>query len=130
MLSAVTTGSGNNVCRLNTTRLYRSGINTRAFARAADSLSSTRLRSVLVGAPGSGKGTHAASIMKRWPSVQSIVSGNLLRQEMAEETPLGRQAAEVMRQGGLLPDEIMIDLVRLFSWMQSVRIVVKRSTIH
>lgn len=83
----------------------------RSFASAAAARVDHKMRSVLVGAPGSGKGTHAASMIKRWPSLQSIVSGNLLRQEMAEETPLGLEAAQVMKEGGLLPDEIMVDLV-------------------
>lgn len=65
----------------------------------------------MVGAPGSGKGTHASAIQKRWPSVRSVVSGNLLREHIKAGTELGKSAEQVMRQGGLLSDELMVDLV-------------------
>lgn len=53
-----------------------------ALARAA--------RIILVGAPGVGKGTQTERLMKRFPELSSISSGDLLRKNVRERTPLGR----------------------------------------
>jgi adenylate kinase len=62
---------------------------------------------VLVGPPGAGKGTHGRRIAARrgWPHVSS---GDLLRDAVERETPLGLEAAEYMRAGTLVPDSIML----------------------
>lgn len=102
------------------TSMSCSGLASRLLATAASPSATTavprpteQLRAVIVGAPGSGKGTHSTAIVRLWPTVQNIVSGNLLRGEMEAQTPLGLEAAEVMRRGGLLPDDIMATLVGL-----------------
>jgi adenylate kinase len=66
---------------------------------------------VLIGPPGSGKGTQAARIAERY-RVPGISTGETLRAAGKEDTPLGRQAKAVMAAGGLVSDEIMIDLMR------------------
>ncbi len=46
---------------------------------------------ILVGAPGVGKGTQSERLMKKFPDLSSISSGDLLRKNVRERTPLGRQ---------------------------------------
>jgi len=50
-------------------------------------------RVILVGAPGVGKGTQTERLMQRFPQLQSISSGDLLRKNVRERTPLGTRAA-------------------------------------
>lgn len=52
-------------------------------------------RIILVGAPGVGKGTQTERLMKRFPEVASISSGDLLRKNVRERTPLGTMCAPV-----------------------------------
>ena len=49
-------------------------------------------RVILVGAPGVGKGTQAERLMKRFPQLAAVSSGDLLRNAVASRTPLGEQA--------------------------------------
>lgn len=69
------------------------------------------MRLVLLGAPGSGKGTQA-SRLKEALGVPHISTGDLLRAEVAAGTPLGRQAGEVMARGDLVSDEILLGMLR------------------
>ena len=73
-------------------------------------LASNNLRLVLVGPPGAGKGTQAQSLMDKL-GVPHISSGDLFRHNLRENTPLGIRAAEFMKQGLLVPDEVTIDIV-------------------
>jgi len=66
---------------------------------------------VILGPPGAGKGTQAGRISAEL-GVPHINSGDLLRAETAAGTDLGRQAAEVMSRGELMPDATVIELVR------------------
>jgi adenylate kinase len=68
-------------------------------------------RIVLIGPPGAGKGTQAALLAKRL-DVPKISTGDMLREAIAEGTPLGRQAAPLMERGELVPDELLIGIVR------------------
>lgn len=68
------------------------------------------MRLVLLGAPGSGKGTQAARL-KDALKVPHISTGDLLRAEVAAGTPLGRQAKEVMARGDLVSDEILLGML-------------------
>jgi adenylate kinase len=65
---------------------------------------------VLVGPPGAGKGTHGRRIAAKrgWPHVSS---GDLLRDAVERETPLGLEAAQYMKAGSLVPDSIMLSWV-------------------
>jgi adenylate kinase len=66
---------------------------------------------VLLGAPGSGKGTQAA-FLEAELGVKHIASGDLFRENLRNRTALGLRADEYMRQGALVPDEITIAMLR------------------
>ena len=70
---------------------------------------STRL--VFLGPPGSGKGTQAALLSDAFGLCQ-VSTGDILRQAVAEGTPLGREAKACMDKGALVPDEVVIGIVR------------------
>ncbi|KAK5171991.1 Adenylate kinase 2 [Saxophila tyrrhenica] len=69
-------------------------------------------RIILVGAPGVGKGTHAERMLKRYPQLSSISSGDLLRENVRNKTPLGIQAEALMKRGELVPDNMILRLIR------------------
>jgi adenylate kinase len=68
------------------------------------------MRMVLLGAPGSGKGTQAA-LLKQSLAVPHISTGELLRAAVAAGTPLGLQAKAVMESGALVSDEIVLSML-------------------
>jgi hypothetical protein len=68
------------------------------------------LRMLLFGKPCSGKGTLAARLSKKY-DISTISTGDLLRQHIAARTDIGRQAEGIVAAGGLLPDEMMLDLI-------------------
>lgn len=65
---------------------------------------------VLFGPPGSGKGTQSENIINTF-ELQHISTGDLLRSEVKEETPLGVEAKKFMDQGQLVPDEVVIGMI-------------------
>lgn len=65
---------------------------------------------VILGAPGSGKGTHSELLAKKFNFVH-ISTGDLLRKEVQEKTELGKKASEFIDKGELVPDEIVIRLI-------------------
>lgn len=69
------------------------------------------MRLVLLGAPGSGKGTQAQRMQKRY-GVPQVSTGDLLREAVAADSELGRAAQVVMRAGGLVADDIMLGIIR------------------
>jgi len=68
-------------------------------------------RVILVGAPGVGKGTQAERLMKRFPQLSAVSSGDLLRASVRERTTLGQQAEAAMKKGNLVPDEMILSLI-------------------
>ena len=70
------------------------------------------MRIILLGAPGSGKGTQAKKLMDDFGFPQ-ISTGNLLRQAIADGTEIGKQAKAIMAAGDLVSDEIVLDLIRV-----------------
>ncbi len=68
------------------------------------------MRLVLLGPPGSGKGTQAARL-KDYLQVPHISTGDLLRAEVAAGSPLGVQAKEVMARGDFVSDEILLGML-------------------
>jgi adenylate kinase len=70
---------------------------------------STRL--VFLGPPGSGKGTQAGLLADAFGLCQ-VSTGDILRQAVADGTPLGKQAKACMDQGQLVPDEVVIGIVK------------------
>ncbi|GAV52506.1 hypothetical protein ZYGR_0AG04970 [Zygosaccharomyces rouxii] len=69
------------------------------------------LRLLLLGAPGSGKGTQTSRLLMKLPQLHSISSGDLLRQEVSKNSEIGSIASNYISQGKLLPDELMTKLV-------------------
>jgi adenylate kinase len=69
------------------------------------------MKIVLLGPPGAGKGTQAEIICKNF-SIPHISTGDMLRDAIAKETALGKQAKEIMDAGNLVPDEVIINLVK------------------
>ena len=65
---------------------------------------------VLFGPPGSGKGTQSEKIVERFGLVH-LSTGNLLRQEISDKTPLGLEAKKFMDKGQLVPDEVVIGMI-------------------
>ncbi len=68
------------------------------------------LNLVLFGPPGSGKGTQSTKIIEQYKLVH-ISTGDILRAEVANETPLGVEARKFMDQGMLVPDEVVIGMI-------------------
>jgi adenylate kinase len=69
------------------------------------------VRIILFGPPGSGKGTQGELIQGKY-GFPKISTGDLLRQEVVEGTPLGNKAAVQMRKGGLVKDELVVEMVK------------------
>ena len=68
------------------------------------------MKIILLGAPGSGKGTLAKQISRDF-EIPQISTGDLFRAVMKEDTPLSRQIKPIMASGGLVPDEITISML-------------------
>ena len=69
------------------------------------------MRLILLGAPGAGKGTQASFICKKY-AIPQISTGDMLRAAVKAGTPLGVEAKKVMDAGGLVSDELIINLVK------------------
>lgn len=70
------------------------------------------MRIVLLGAPGSGKGTQA-SLLKEMYGIAHISSGDILRSEVARGTDLGQEAAGFMNAGRLVPDPLILAMIEV-----------------
>jgi adenylate kinase len=69
------------------------------------------MRIVMLGAPGSGKGTQAQRIQKDH-GLPQVSTGDLLRRAVADKTPLGLKAKKTMDDGGLVSDEIVLGMIK------------------
>ena len=65
---------------------------------------------ILFGPPGSGKGTQSDKLVEKYGLVH-LSTGNLLREEIAQKTPLGLEARSFMDKGQLVPDEVVIGMI-------------------
>ena len=66
---------------------------------------------IIFGPPGSGKGTQAAKIEEEF-GLKHLSTGAILRQEVAKGTPTGKEVGRVMAAGDLVPDDLIVDIVR------------------
>ncbi len=65
---------------------------------------------ILFGPPGSGKGTQSEKLIEKYGLIH-LATGNLLRQEIADKTPLGIEAKNFIDKGQLVPDEVVIGMI-------------------
>ncbi|MFT3932490.1 MAG: adenylate kinase [Chitinophagaceae bacterium] len=66
---------------------------------------------ILFGPPGSGKGTQSEKLMAKY-GLKHLSTGDLLRSEIANQTVLGLEAKKLMDQGQLVPDEVVIGMIK------------------
>ncbi|MBI4394630.1 MAG: adenylate kinase [Candidatus Omnitrophica bacterium] len=71
----------------------------------------TPLRIILLGPPGAGKGTHAKILSERY-ELAHISTGDILRSQIQEGTPLGKKAKSFIDSGKLVPDELVVEMMR------------------
>ncbi len=69
------------------------------------------MRVIFLGAPGVGKGTQADVVSQKF-GIPKLSTGDLLRESVARQTPLGKEAKGFMERGELVPDEVVIGLVK------------------
>jgi len=69
------------------------------------------MKLVLLGAPGAGKGTQAKKLIDKY-KIPQISTGDILRKAVADGTPLGKEAKSFMDKGELVPDSVVIGLVK------------------
>ncbi|KAF2085792.1 adenylate kinase 1 [Saccharata proteae CBS 121410] len=69
------------------------------------------MRMILMGPPGAGKGTQAPLIKDKY-CICHLATGDMLRAQVAKKTALGREAKKIMDQGGLVSDEIMVNMIK------------------
>ncbi|MDR1006862.1 MAG: adenylate kinase [Bacteroidales bacterium] len=68
------------------------------------------LNIALFGAPGAGKGTQSKMLIEKY-NLTYIATGDILRQEIAAQTELGLQAKDIINKGGLVPDELIVQII-------------------
>lgn len=68
---------------------------------------------VLLGAPGSGKGTQAPKLMTKY-NLHHISTGDMFRKEIASQSPIGIKAKSIIDNGGLCPDDVTLDMLNSY----------------
>lgn len=80
-------------------------------AKATTAALPPSLRMVLIGPPGAGKGTQAPSLKEKYCACH-LATGDMLRSQVAKKTELGVEAKKIMDQGGLVSDEIVVNMIK------------------
>ncbi len=70
------------------------------------------MKYVLFGPPGGGKGTFAGQIKKTLPKIPHISTGDIFRENLRNKTELGLKAKKYMDDGALVPDDVVIDMIK------------------
>ncbi|KAJ5833134.1 adenylate kinase 1 [Penicillium riverlandense] len=70
-----------------------------------------QMRIILMGPPGAGKGTQAPNLKDKFCACH-LATGDMLRSQVAKKTDLGKEAKKIMDQGGLVSDEIMVNMIK------------------
>lgn len=70
-----------------------------------------KARIIFLGPPGAGKGTQAVRLAE-WLGVPKISTGDMLREHIAKGTPIGQEAGPLMEKGQLVPDNLLITMIR------------------
>ncbi|KAG7092518.1 hypothetical protein E1B28_008869 [Marasmius oreades] len=99
-----TASTSRSVHSVNTLRPNAQGI------RDYDDTPGRTLRMVIFGKPGAGKGTLSMRLVKKY-DITTLSTGDLLRMHIQERTEVGRQAEAIVAQGGLVPDELMLQIL-------------------
>lgn len=68
-------------------------------------------RLLLLGAPGSGKGTQTTKLLLQFPKINSLSSGDILRNQINSGTSIGLEASKYIKNGKLVPDTTMVRLI-------------------
>ncbi|UZJ52216.1 hypothetical protein CBS101457_001536 [Exobasidium rhododendri] len=84
---------------------------SRLYSSSTNVQSTNSVRALIIGSPGSGKGTLSSRLLKVMPTLEYISAGDVLRQEIKKKTDIGRQADQVIRSGSLMPDETMMKMI-------------------
>jgi adenylate kinase len=69
------------------------------------------MRLILLGPPGAGKGTQAKDLVQKY-GIPQISTGDILRKNLADKTPLGLEAKNFMDKGELVPDSVVVGIVK------------------
>ncbi|MBC8075021.1 MAG: nucleoside monophosphate kinase [Chloroflexales bacterium] len=72
---------------------------------------------IIFGPPGAGKSTQAKRLVERWP-LMTLSTGQMLREEVAKQSPLGKQVGAVIARGELIDDTLMADVIR--TWLTAL----------
>lgn len=76
-------------------------------------MSTQQCNIVLLGAPGSGKGTQAPKLMEKY-GLFHISTGDMFRKEIASQSPIGLKAKSIIERGELCPDDVTLDMLNSF----------------
>jgi adenylate kinase len=69
------------------------------------------MRLILLGPPGAGKGTQATRLVEKY-SIPQLSTGDMLRAAVEGRTPIGLQAKAVMESGALVPDDVVVGIIK------------------
>lgn len=81
------------------------------LAKTTPEAGTSQHRLILMGPPGAGKGTQAPNLKTKF-CICHLATGDMLRSQVAKKTSLGREAKKIMDQGGLVSDDIMVNMIQ------------------